>query len=156
MIKKPLNFLSSPGQSLGAPLKYVLTVVGIAAFLISASSCTTGSLVHVPTGEVLKGTWTQTGAGYERGIPVTWENQTVVIDKAFGQGFAGFKEYTREGEPPQKESLNGVIGVNGNILIVDEDGTFEGRLIDGKLQGYYAEIGDDVTAINLVMTRQQR
>lgn len=69
-------------------------------------------------------------------------------------GFAGYKEYTREGEKPQKEIVNGVIGIDGNIVIVDDDGTFEGRLIDGKLQGQYVEVGEDATAINLVISRK--
>ena len=92
----------------------------------------------------------------QNGTPVTWQNQTVVIDEAEGQGFAGFKEYAREGEQPQKEVLNGVIGPNGDILIVDEDGTFAGQLTDGRLQGQYAESGDDAAAINLELSRQQR
>ena len=40
-----------------------------------------------------------------------------------------------------------------DILIVDEDGLFEGRLVDGRMQGQYAEIGDDATAINLELSR---
>ncbi|MBE35137.1 MAG: hypothetical protein CMI16_06235 [Opitutaceae bacterium] len=78
----------------------------------------------------------------------------MVIEEASGQGFTGFKEYAREGEQPQMETVNGVIGVNGNILIVDDDGKFEGRLVDGKLQGQYAEVGDDAAAINVVLTRK--
>jgi len=54
----------------------------------------------------------------------------------------------------QREVVNGVIGVNGDVLIVDDDGTFEGRLVDGKLQGQYAEVGDDAAAINVELTRK--
>jgi len=119
----------------------------------AASSVTTAS-APVPTGADLKGTWIQAGAGYAKGAPVTWENQTVVIEKADGQGFAGFKEYKNEGEPPQKENVDGVIGLDGNILIVDDDGTFQGRLIDGKIQGQYAEVGNDSVAMNLEISRK--
>ena len=132
----------------------ILGAVGAAAVICVAVGCGPDTSARVPTGAELRGTWNQAGAGYENGEPVTWENQTVVIDEADGQGFAGFKEYTREGEAPQKEVVNGVIGLNGDILIVDEDGRFDGRLIDGKIQGQYAEIGDDATAINLELSRK--
>lgn len=132
-------------------MRRAFAFVCAAAVIITVASC---SSVQVPTGEDLKGTWIQTGAGYEKGRPVTWENQTVVIEKADGQGFAGFKKYTREGEQPQREAVNGVIGLNGDVLIVDEDGKFEGRFVDGKLQGQYAETGDDAAAINVELTRE--
>ena len=153
---RPMNFLTNQIQRLAAPLKRSIAAVGGAAVIINFASCVTKSSIQVPTGEDLKGTWSQTGAGFEKGGPVTWENQAVVIEKADGQGFAGFKEYTREGERPQKESVNGVIGFNGDVLIVDEDGTFKGRLVGGKLQGQYAEIGGDAAAINVELTRKSR
>jgi hypothetical protein len=118
------------------------------------AGCATGTSAEVPTGEDLKGTWDQTGAGYEQGRPVTWEDQTLVIEEAKGQGFVGYKEYTREGEGPQREILNGVIGIDGEIVIVDEDGIFEGVLVDGKIQGQYVETGEDHGAINVELTRK--
>lgn len=151
-MQEQFNFLPPRNQSPEAPLRRTFTVVCAAAVILIVASC---SSVQVPTGEALKGTWIQTGAGYEKGRPVTWENQTVVIEKAKGQGFAGFKKYKREGEQPQRESVNGVIGLNGDVLIVDEDGTFKGRFVGGKkLQGQYAEIGDDAAAINVELTRK--
>lgn len=123
------------------------------AVVVTVAACGSGSSVEVPTGEDLVGTWSQTGAGYENAVPVTWENQTVVIVEAQGQGFTGFKEYTREGELPQTEAVNGVIGVDGDVLIVDEDGTFVGRFVDGRLQGQYAETGADASAINVELAR---
>lgn len=134
-------------------MKDILVGVGTAALIAALTGCGTDRAAPAPTGADLKGTWVQQGTGYENGAPLTWENQTVVIDEADGQGFSGFKEYTREGQPPQKEIINGVIGPNGDILIVDEDGLFEGRLVDGRMQGQYAEIGDDATAINLELSR---
>ncbi len=128
--------------------------VGAAALVITLAACGSDSSVQVPTGEDLKGTWAQSGAGYERGAPVTWENQTVVIEEADGQGFAGYKEYTQKGEQPKKEDVNGVVGPDGNVLIVDEDGTFRGRLVDGKLTGQYAEVGEDAAAINVELARK--
>ena len=55
------------------------------------------------------------------------------------QGFAGFKEYEEGGEP-QKEILNGAVGVDGVIRIADEDGFIVGRLFDGKILGQYVEV----------------
>ena len=46
----------------------------------------------------------------------------VVIERAEGQGFTGYKEYTREAKPPQKEIINGAVGTDGRILMADEDG----------------------------------
>lgn len=132
----------------------IAAVFGTAAVISAVAGCGANSSAPAPTGAELKGTWIQQGSGYENGDPVTWENQTVVIDEADGQGFAGFKEYTRDGGPPQKEIVSGVIGPDGDILIVDEDGRFEGRFVDGRMQGQYAEIGDDATAINLELTRK--
>lgn len=133
-------------------IRTIVCALAAGAAISAGSACAADT--SVPTGADLRGTWTQNGAGYENGVPVTWENQTVVIDEADGQGFAGFKEYTREGEPPQREIVNGVIGPDGNILIVDEDGRFEGRLVDGTLRGQYAEIGDDPGAINVELSRK--
>ncbi len=142
-------------------MKLVVSAVVSAVAVIALAGCATddtapvsSASVTAPTGADLVGTWTQSGAGFEGGVAVTWDNQTVVIEKADGQGFAGFKEYTREGEQPQKETLSGVVGLDGNVLIVDDDGTFEGRLADGKLEGQYAEVGKDAAAINVVISKQ--
>jgi len=131
-----------------------LVVMGAAGCAADASAPENNATASVPTGADLKGTWIQTGAGFEQGAPVTWENQTVVIEEASGQGFAGYKEYQGANEQPQKEAVNGVIGLDGSILIVDGDGTFQGRLSDGKLQGQYAEVGDDAAAINVEISRK--
>ena len=90
-------------------MKDILVGVGTAALIAALTGCWTDRAASAPTGADLKGTWVQQGTGYENGAPLTWENQTVVIDEADGQGFSGFKEYTREGQPPQKEIINGVI-----------------------------------------------
>ncbi len=132
----------------------ILAAIGAGAVIAAVAGCGTDSSAPVPTAADLKGTWLQTGTGYEMGVPVIWENQTVVIEKVDGQRFAGFKEYTREGEQPKKEMVNGVVGLNGDILMVDEDGSFRGRLIDGKVQGQYAEVGSDAAAINVELSRK--
>jgi hypothetical protein len=135
-------------------LTVAFAAVGTAAMLTVVAGCGSSDSTSVPTGADLQGTWSQSGSGYEAGNPVSWENQTIVIDKADGQGFAGYKEYTPAGGQPQKETLNGVIGVDGNILIVDEDGKFEGQLNGNTLQGQYSEVGDDATAMNLEISKQ--
>lgn len=127
----------------------------LAAVLVATvSACGSDTSASVPSGADLQGTWTQSGAGFERGQSITWEDQTVVIEQADGQGFTGYKEYTPEGgQEPQRETLNGVIGTDGNVLIVDEDGTFQGQLSGDTLRGQYAEAGEDATAMNLELTR---
>lgn len=132
----------------------ISAAVGVAVTIGVLAGCATGTSEKVPTGGDLKGTWDQTGAGFEQGRYVTWQDQTLVIENAEGQGFSGFKEYTRDGEEPQKEIVNGVVGVDGEILIVDEDGIFDGRLVDGKILGQYVETGKDHGAINVELTRK--
>jgi hypothetical protein len=115
-----------------------IAALGAGAIIAAVAGCgsdsATDSSTTVPTGDELVGTWTQTGEGFGNGAPITWENQTIVIESANGQGFTGVKQYTDNGQP-QTELINGVIGVDGTVLIVDDDGRFEGRLTDGKLQG---------------------
>lgn len=131
-----------------------LTTAAAAAFLMIAAGCTTDEASSAPTGAELIGTWEQSGAGFERGVSVTWVDQVVVIESADGQGFTGFKEYTPAGEATQTETLNGVIATNGDILITDEDGVFRGRLENGTILGQYAETGDDAAAINVELVRE--
>jgi len=133
--------------------------VGAASAIIAvASGCSADTSAKVPTGADLKGTWIQSGDGYERGVRVTPENKgfeaTVVIAEADGRGFTGYKEHTDPGEKPQRETLHGVVGLDGDILITDEDGFFTGKLVDGTIRGQYAETGKDAAAINVELTRQ--
>jgi hypothetical protein len=145
-----MNHLPIQSRILLSLVKRSVSASGAVALVISLASCAS---LQVPAGENLKGTWAQTGAGFERGRPVNWV-QTVVIEKADGQGFAGFKKYSQDGGPVQQEVINGVIGVDGHVLFVDDDGMFQGRLINGRIMGQYAEVGKDATAVNLVLTRQ--
>lgn len=140
-----------------------LACAGAASAIIALSGALSGCnstapSTKVPTGADLKGTWIQAGDGYERGARVTPENKgfeaTVVIAEADGQGFTGYKELADPGEMPRKETLHGVIGLDGDILITDEDGFFTGKFVDGKIRGQYAEIGKDAAAINVELSRQ--
>jgi subfamily B ATP-binding cassette protein MsbA len=81
-------------------------------------------------------------------------DQILVVEEAEGQGFTGYKEYTPEGKPTQRETINGAIAPNGDILITDEDGHIEGTLSNGMLSGQYAEIGDDAAAVNVELTKK--
>lgn len=119
-----------------------LISIALAALITAGavSGCSAESSVRIPAAKDLIGTWAQTGAGYEEGKPVTWTDQTLVIEAAEGQGFTGFKEYHNAGEDPQKEVVNGAVGVNGDIRIVDEDGFFVGQLVDQKIVGQYIEV----------------
>lgn len=155
MTDEPAMTLAEPPLARPHRVRAVAARTAITAVvIITLASCGSDSSVAVPTGDDLEGTWIQEGAGYEDGEPVTWEDQTVVIEESEGQGFAGFKEYTRDGEQPQRETVNGVVGVDGDVLIVDEDGTFVGRFVDGRLVGQYAELGDDTAAINVELVRE--
>ncbi|MFM9035102.1 MAG: hypothetical protein ACKOQ4_12625 [Mycobacterium sp.] len=136
-----------------------LARVGAAGAIIAiAAGCSAAPSAKVPTGADLKGTWIQAGDGYERGVRVTPENKgfeaTVVIAEADGQAFTGYKEHTDPGEKPQREVVHGVVGPDGDILITDEDGYFDGKLVDGKIRGQYAESGKDAAAINVELSRQ--
>ena len=133
-----------------------IAALGAGAIIAAVAGCGSNSAADssatVPTGAELVGTWTQTGEGFGNGAPITWEDQTIVIESANGQGFTGSKQYT-DNRQLQTEPINGVIGVDGTVLIVDDDGRFEGRLTDGKLQGQYGETGPDAAAVNVEITR---
>ena len=111
------------------PVISVLIAVNAAVVVGLTAACGGTTAGKIPTGADLKGTWNQTGAGYERGAQATWDNQKVVITEATGQGFTGFKEYVKPG-------------------------IFRGRLVDGKIRGQYAEAGADSTAFNVEFDRQ--
>lgn len=121
----------------------------------AVSGCGADTSAKAPAAKDLIGTWAQTGAGFEEGKPVTWKDQTLVVEAAEGQGFTGFKEYDNEGEDPQKEVVNGAVGVNGEIRIVDEDGFFVGRLVDAKILGQYIEVKKgESQVLNVELVRQ--
>ena len=148
----------TPGAAMKQTISAFVVVSAAGAMIAVASGCSTAPSTSVPTGADLKGTWTQAGDGYEGGVRVTPENKgfeaTVVIEQSDGQGFTGYKEHTDPGQKPQREQLNGVVGVDGDILITDEDGYFRARLVDGKIRGQYGEAGKDGAAVNVELTRQ--
>lgn len=136
------------------------TLLTAAAATLAAASITIaagcgGDSAQVPTGADMKGKWAQAGTGFEKGAPITWDTRdAVVIDKAEGQSFGGYKQYTPPGGTPQRETVNGVIAPDGDILITDEDGFFEGTYADGVITGQYAETGADNAALNVTLTKQ--
>ena len=137
-------------------MKFDIPTVLVALLAVGVvSGCGAERSAKVPAAKDLIGTWAQTGAGFEEGKPVTWQDQTLVVEKAEGQGFAGFKEYDNEGEDPRKELVNGAVGVDGDIRIVDEDGFFVGRLVDGKIQRQYVEVKKgESQVLNVELVRQ--
>lgn len=133
----------------------ISTVFAVLLSAATVSGCGADTAAKAPAAKDLIGTWAQNGAGYEEGKPVTWKDQTLVVEAAEGQGFTGFKEYDNEGEDPQKEVVNGAVGVNGDIRIVDEDGFFVGRLVDGKILGQYVEVKKgESQVLNVELVRQ--
>lgn len=136
-------------------MKLLLSTALAALLTVGAlSGCAADTAAKVPAAKDLIGTWSQTGAGFEEGKPVTWKDQKLVVETAEGQGFTGFKEYDNEGEDPQKEIVNGAVGVDGDIRIVDEDGFFVGRLVDGKILGQYVEVKEgESQVLNVELAR---
>ena len=124
--------------------------IGMAILLMSGCAGASGAAV---VGSDFKGTWIQNGAGFEKGQSIVWVDQTVVIETADGAGFAGFKEFTRDGVA-QRETLNGVVGVDGQIHISDDDGFYQGRFENGAFVGTYVETGEDSTVMNVTLTRE--
>jgi len=136
-------------------LTTAVAIVAAASVMTLAAGCGSDETSPVPTGADLKGTWVQEGAGYESGKSITWTDQTVVVNAADGQGFSGYKEYTPAGGgDPQRETFNGVIGLDGEVFISDGDGFYEGRIEDGVFIGEYVEVGTDSTAMNVTFTRK--
>lgn len=134
---------------------WTVTVLALLLTVGAIAGCAADSAAKVPAAKDLIGEWAQTGAGYEEGAHVTWSNQMLVIEEAEGQAFVGFKEYTNEGEAPQKEVVNGAVGVDGDIRIADEDGFFAGRLVDGKILGQYVEVTKgESQVLNVELTRK--
>lgn len=136
-------------RALLAPIAALAAAVSITV----AAGCG-GDSAPVPSGNDVKGTWNQAGEGFAKGEPYTSGSRVVVIDQAKGQAFGGYKEFTPPGGTPQREVVNGVIAPDGDILITDEDGFFEGTYADGVMTGQYAETGDDNAAVNLTLTRK--
>lgn len=140
-------------------LTTALAIAGATTAIALATGCgSSDSSVEVPTGADLKGTWTiQSSEGFEKGKPATLSpDGRLVITLAKGQGFGGYKTYTDadEGGAAVKETLNGAIAPDGDILYVDEDGFFEGVLEDGVMTGQYTEVGADGTAMNVEYVRK--
>lgn len=131
-----------------------VAVLGVAVAVAATAGCSGSSATKIPTGAELKGTWSQSGSGYGMGVPDIWQDVTVVVTEADGQAFTGFKEHAERDQAPKKETVNGVVGVDGDILITDEDGIFRGRLVDGKIVGQYAEVGPDNAALNVELVRK--
>ena len=137
-------------------LTTALAVTCAAALITVAAGCGSSSSAEVPTGADMKGTWTSTGSGYENGKVETWVRGTgtIIIDKAVGQAFSGNEKYTASGGVVFREPIQGVIEPDGDILIVEEDGFYEGNLENGVFTGEYAEIGDEPTALNVTLTKK--
>jgi len=124
--------------------------MGVAALLVSG--CADGSGEEFSVSD-LEGTWIQSGKGFEQGQSITWDNQKIVIETTDESGFAGYKEFTRD-EGLQRETLNGVLGPDGLVVISDTDGFYEGRFINGNFVGIYIETGEDSTVMNVTFVRE--
>ena len=135
------------------------------AFLTALTAgCAAGSNTTAPDalkGETLKGTWTYSATGFERGAPETWKDETMVVESADGQKFTGYFEFPTDGEPDgagapgqktMREQFTGVVTPAGDILIADADGRLEMKMSDGKLYGQYTD--GNPTVMNVEMTRK--
>ncbi len=135
-------------------LTTALAVTCAAALITVAAGCGSSSSAEVPTGADMKGTWTSMYSGYAVGKAVTWPPSTIIIDKAVGQAFSGNEKYTTSGGVVFREPTQGVIAPDGDILIIQEDGFYEGTLENGVFTGQYAEIGDEPVAMNVTLTKK--
>jgi hypothetical protein len=138
------------------PVKLMKTIALAALLTVgTVSGCAAENSAKTPAAKDLIGTWSVTTAGFEAGKHESAKSQWVV-EAAEGQAFVGFKEYQDPGEDPQKEVLNGAVGVDGDIRIADSDGFFTGRMTDGKILGQYIEAKDaaDSAVLNVEMSRQ--
>ena len=133
-------------------------VAGVACL---TAGCSTASDAKALDGEALKGTWTYSGTGFERGQPETWKDNTMVIESADGQKFTGYVEFPTDAEPDSagapgqktmREQITGLVTPAGDILIVDPDGRLEMKMFDGKLQGQYVD--GNPTVMNVEMVRK--
>ena len=130
-----------------------IAALGAAATMAVAAGCGSDS-GSVPTGEDMKGAYTSAGTGYEQGKALSWTGATMVIDMANGQAFAGTKSYVDGEGNKQSYAVNGVIDAEGDILITEPDGFFEGTYADGVITGQYAEVGDTAQAVNATFTKR--
>lgn len=131
----------------------------IAALAVAASitiaGCGGSESADVITGADMKGTWAQTGTGYQSGKLTKWGTARITFDQADGQTFGGYKTFTpNDGGAPVKRTMQGVISPDGEILITDSDGFYEGTVENGVFTGDYAEMGDDAAAMSITMTKQ--
>ena len=126
-----------------------------------AAGCSTGSNAKALDGDALKGTWSYSGTGFERGKPETWKDNTMVIESADGQKFTGYVEFPTDAEPDSagapgqktmREQITGLVTPAGDILIVDPDGRLEMKMFDGKLLGQYVD--GNPTVMNVEMVRK--
>jgi hypothetical protein len=134
-----------------------IAALAAAASITIAAGCGSSDSASVPTGADMKGTWVQTATGYDNGELDSWKGDAagnIVIDKASGQSFTGYKTYTPPEGGPVKETMQGVIAPDGDILITDQDGFYEGTLENGTFTAQYAETGDDATAENVTWTKK--
>lgn len=134
-----------------------IAALAAAASITIAAGCGSSDSASVPTGADMKGTWVQTATGYDNGELDSWKGAAagnIVFDKASGQSFTGYKTYTPPEGGPVKETMQGVIAPDGDILITDQDGFYEGTLENGTFTALYAETGDDATARNVTWTKK--
>ncbi len=134
-----------------------IAALAAAASITIAAGCGSSDSAEVPTGADMKGTWVQTATGYDNGKLDSWKGDAagnIVFDKASGQSFTGYKTYTPPEGGAVKETMQGVIAPDGDILITDEDGFFEGTLENGTFTGQYAEMGADSAAMNVTWTKK--
>ena len=138
-------------------LRTSIVALAAAASITLAAGCGSSDSAEVPTGADMKGTWVQTATGYDNGTLSSWTSNPagdIVFDEASGQSFAGYKTYDPPEGPPVKEAMQGVIAPDGDILITDQDGFYEGTIENGTFTGQYAEMGDDSAAMNVTWTKK--
>ena len=136
----------------------------LAVSALAISGCGSDSDSDVPSASSLVGTWSASQVGY--GGDGTLEGpypSTFVIKKAddSSRSFAGERQVSdadakKFGIPATTSPIVGEITPWGEISIVHADGTWTLEM-DGedKMEGRYLEIGKDLAAKSLTLTREK-
>ena len=136
----------------------------LAISAIALSACGSDSESDVPSASSLVGTWSASQVGY--GGAGTLEGpypSTFVIKKAddSSRSFAGERQVSaadakKYGIPASTTPIAGEIAPWGEISIVHADGTWTLEMDgDDKMEGRYLEIGKDLAAKSLTLTREK-
>lgn len=131
----------------------VLASVALAASgALLFSACSSGS--SSVSGQQMVGTWAGTNSGYVVNDAFVTQETKLVVERAEGQAFAGYKEWTEADGTTASQEIKGVVTPEGRVFIVEEDAVLEATLSGSEITGVYAETGEDHAAFAVALTKQ--